>query len=144
MLKNGPTFKDIRLFSMKLTENRLLTNNGKILCGLIGVLLCGIPLWIVDYQHYQLNSIHFKASCAAFGVIALLLFIFTSHRFKEIFLFAAIAHLAALFIKIIQDCIPDPTNHNLWPFEIAIALIIDVAIFLPVWLLGIIARKIRK
>ena len=129
---------------MKLTENRLLTNKGRILFVLTGILICGIPLWVVDYQHYQMNSIYFKASCAAFGVIALLLFIFTSHRFKEIFLFAAIAHVAALFIKIIQDCIPDPTNHNLFPFEIAIALIIDVAIFLPVALIMYMVKKYLK
>lgn len=128
---------------MKLIENGLLTNKGKIVFGLMATILCGIPIWIVDYHHYQLNSIYFKASCAGFGVIALLLFFLTKYHFKEIFLYAAIAHVAALIIKVIIDCIPDPTNHNLWPFEVGMALFFDAIIFLPVWLLGSILRKKR-
>ncbi len=129
---------------MKLTENGLLTNNGKIVYGILGTLLCGIPLWMVDYHHYQLNSIYFKASCAGFGFIALLLVILSKYTTKKVFLYAAIPHVAAILIKVIIDCIPDPTNHNLWPFEIGMAVVFDLAIFLPVWVVRILIRLSKK
>ena len=43
-------------------------------------------------------------------------------------------------VSIIKDTATDPTSHNLWPFEVAIAAVFGALIVVPAVLIGLAAR----
>jgi uncharacterized membrane protein len=43
-------------------------------------------------------------------------------------------------VSIIKDTATDPTSHNLWPFEVAIAAVFGALVVVPAVLLGLAAR----
>ena len=47
---------------------------------------------------------------------------------------------AATFIRVVADGIRDPTSHNLWPFEVAIALVLGMAVAWPSAAIGRLLR----
>jgi 4-amino-4-deoxy-L-arabinose transferase-like glycosyltransferase len=43
-------------------------------------------------------------------------------------------------ILIVVDCIPDPTNHNLFPFEFAMIAVLTLPAYLGAWIAAVVDR----
>lgn len=93
--------------------------------GLFIFLASGIPWWITDYATYSLSSIYTYVSIGSCMAGALLLALFTDLKYVEKLLTALFAHMMAFLVKLLLDWREDPTNHNLFPFEMAYYLFID-------------------
>jgi hypothetical protein len=105
------------------------------------VILSGLPMWLSSYTQY-LNHLWITGCsvlvCAiAAGIIAFK----TAYKKAGITLYMALANQAALLIKIVLDCIPDPSNHNLAPFEMVLLFIAD---FVVIGIIVIICRLVKN
>lgn len=93
-------------------------------------LAVGIPYWLVPYNKTL------PAPVIAIGLAALLatgaILAFSGTRFLPSFVVPGLAVPAAAMARIVVEVFHDKTSHNLWPFEIVIA----VGIGLPVAFLG--------
>ncbi len=106
---------------------RIQNNRVTIFAGILIVLACGLPWWLIDYKAYSLNSVYTYVSIGSCLLGAFLLTLFTRLSFKEVLVIALVSHLIAFGIKVLLDTIEDTTNHNLLPFEMGFYLIIDLA-----------------
>ncbi len=93
-------------------------------------LAVGIPYWLVPYNKTLptvVIAIGLVALIAAGAVLA-----FGGARFSSSFVVPGLAVPAAAMARIVVEGFIDRTSHNLWPFEIVIA----VGIGIPVALAG--------
>lgn len=93
--------------------------------GLFIILASGIPWWITDYATYSLSSVYTYFSIGSCLLGALILALITDLKFIEKLGIALVSHMIAFMVKLIIDTQEDPTNHNLFPFEMAFYLFFD-------------------
>ena len=103
-------------------KNRRMNDKMKTLVFLLIVFTVGFPMWFISYSEYEKNNFIPVILCA---LCAAILVYKTVHNKWKIMLFVIAAHQVAFLIKVIIDCISDPTNHNLLPFEIMVLIILD-------------------
>jgi len=72
---------------------------------------------------------------------ALMLALFTELKFLEKLGTALLSHMMAFLVKMLLDWREDPTNHNLFPFEMAYYLFIDGIGSVALILIGTYIRK---
>jgi hypothetical protein len=102
-------------------------------------LAVGIPYWMVPYNKTLptlVIAIGLAALVAAGAILA-----FTGTRFTKAFLVPGLAVPAAAMARIVVEGFADKTSHNLWPFEIVIALGIGIPVALVGALLGRLLAK---
>ena len=107
-------------------------------------LASGIPWWIIDYNTYLSNISYSFASMGLCMLGALILGSFTDLKYKEKVMVALASHMLAFLSKVFLDTLEDPTNHNLFPFEIIIFLIKEGPLVLALVAMGHFLRKAVK
>jgi hypothetical protein len=105
-------------------------------------LFVGIPYWTVPYNHSLPTLV------VAIGLAVLIaagaLLAFTGTRFTKAVFVPALAVPAAAMARVVVEVWVDKTSHNLWPFEIVIALAIGIPVALVGALLGrLLAKALR-
>ncbi|MEO8171626.1 MAG: hypothetical protein ABI581_01030 [Sediminibacterium sp.] len=110
---------------MLLLENRKFNPKGKAFIFFLLFIASGIPWWISSYSQYLNNSIFSILSTILCAAGAGCLAYYTAYKKREIILVSMAAHQAAFLIKVLIDCIPDGSNHNLLPFEMLVFLVVD-------------------
>jgi hypothetical protein len=107
---------------------------------LIGFLIAfigvGFPYWQLPYAQVSLPDSLYGPGLAAIAVVALMARAFGLARFWKVWLLIAAAVPAAVLVRIIIDTTADATTHNLWPFELAIAIALGLVCSLVGSLLG--------
>ena len=104
------------------------------------VLAAGVPYWRLSYD--EINRGHFAIVPGAvlLGFLTLVLILAEVAPVKQI----AVAMLSCVpvidIVSIIKDTARDPTSHNLWPFEFAIAAISGALVVVPAMLIGLALR----
>lgn len=120
-------------------------NRAQYIGGLLILLASGLPWWLTDYRTYSLNSTNTYISIGSCFLGAFILSLFTGLSFIEKLATPLIAHLIAFVIKLVIDGLEDPTNHNLFPFEIIFYMVIDaVGCVVLIFLGGLIRKMFRK
>ena len=92
------------------------------LAALAGLLACGLPLWPLPYKQVSMPSNPsgwiWLAGAAASGALG-------AHLVRGGLLAPVAAVVAgfalAVMLRVSVETSADPTSHNLWPFEVAIA-----------------------
>jgi hypothetical protein len=92
------------------------------LAALAGLLACGLPLWPLAYEQVSLpgnpSGWLWLAGAAASGALG-------AHLVRGGLLAPVAAVVAgfvlAVMLRVSVETSADPTSHNLWPFEVAIA-----------------------
>lgn len=104
------------------------------------VLAAGIPYWRLPYD--EINRGHFAILPGALllGFLTLLLVAAEVARVKAIAVTMLLCVPAIDVVSIVKDTTADPTSHNLWPFELAIAAISGALVVVPAMLAGLAAR----
>jgi hypothetical protein len=93
----------------------------------VAFLAVGVPYWLVPYNKLNLPDALLHPGLLLPMVAALAL------RAGAIVSFARAVHALALSVaavvmaRVLADCLRDPTAHNLWPFELVIALLVGYA-----------------
>ena len=103
------------------------------LVALIGV---GFRYWQIPYPQVSLPDSLYGPGLVAVGVVAVMARAFGLARFWKVWLVIAASVPLAVLVRVIVETGRDPTSHDLWPFEIAVAAGLGLAGALAGTLLG--------
>jgi hypothetical protein len=90
-------------------------------------LAVGIPYWLVPSRDVNLPSTLVTPALAVVAASAGILRGVGAARFRRIVWIVAASVPAAVMARVQVETLQDPTAHNLWPFEIVIALGVGLA-----------------
>ncbi|MEO8367555.1 MAG: hypothetical protein ABI538_15280 [Pseudoxanthomonas sp.] len=96
----------------------------------------GFRYWQIPYPQVSLPDSLYGPGLVAVGVVALMARAFGLARFWKVWLLIATSVPLAVLARVIAETGRDPTSHNLWPFEIAIAAGLGLVCALAGTLLG--------
>ena len=108
-----------------------------------GLLLTGIPYWRLPYNADYFADPLVLGGFVALAVVAATLVASRATSVGQALGVTVAAFPAAVMIRVVIDTAKDPTDHNLWPFELIIAAIVSLAAVLPGLLVGAIVRRLR-
>ena len=108
-----------------------------------GLLLTGIPFWRLPYNADYFADPFILGGFVALAVVAAILVGSRAATVGQALKVTVAAFPAAVAIRVIVETAKDPTDHNLWPFELIIAAIVSLAAVLPGLLVGAIVRRLR-
>jgi hypothetical protein len=100
----------------------------------------GVPYWVIPYHKINLPDALLTPGLSLAFLTTLVLRSYGGARFWTVTMTIAAAVPAVVFVRVIVDCAHDPTAHNLWPFEIIIALLIGFVCALAGALVGTVVR----
>ena len=123
-----------------MTDRRSLWLGGGFLAGL---LLTGIPYWRLPYNADFFADPLLLLGFAGLGVATAMLVYSAIARLAPTFWAMLAAFPAAVAIRVAVEVSSDPTDHNLWPFELVIAAIVSLIAVLPGLLVGFLLRRLR-
>jgi hypothetical protein len=90
----------------------------------VSLAVVGIPYWMIPYREVSLPDTLLGPallSVVAAGAAARAL---QAASWRKAVAIIGAAAPAAVMLRVIVECAIDPTAHNLWPFELAIAAVI--------------------
>ena len=88
----------------------------------------GAFYWMIPYSQVNLPDSSLAPGMVVVGFAALAL---CAHRVASFWRVTSIVGAsvpAAVFARVIWDGVQDPTSHNLWPFEVIIALLVGLVV----------------
>ncbi|MCI0484745.1 MAG: hypothetical protein L0Y78_09200, partial [candidate division NC10 bacterium] len=86
----------------------------------------GIPYWQIPYAKLALPDSLIGIGLLIVGVVAALARAFAKSRLLPVIFVVGAAVPSAVFARVVFDGIRDPTSHNLWPFELVIAVVVGL------------------
>ena len=108
-----------------------------------GLLLTGIPYWRLPYNADYLADTALLLGFAGLGVVTAMLAVSGAARLGQLFWTMLAAFPVAVIVRVVIDTMQDPTDHNLWPFEVVFAGVVSLAAVVPGLLVGALVRRIR-
>ena len=111
---------------------------------LLSFLGAGVPYWLIPYHQVNLPSALISPGLVLVVIAALLLRAVLLTPFWKTIRFLGSTLAAAVLARVIVEGIRDPSSHNLWPFEVAIALVLGFACSLAGTVLGSLIAKLRN
>ena len=109
-----------------------------------GLLLTGIPYWRLPYNADIFADPLVLAGFAGLGLVTAVLAASGVARMAPVFWTMLAAFPAAVMIRVIVDTMEDPTDHNLWPFELIFAAAFSLVAVVPGLLVGALWRRARR
>lgn len=108
-----------------------------------GLFLTGIPFWRLPYNANFFADPFVLAGFVALGLVTALLAASGVARLSEVFWIMMAAFPLAVMIRVAIETSKDPTDHNLWPFELVFAAIVSVLAVGPALGLGALLRRFK-
>ena len=90
-------------------------------------LAVGIPYWWIPYGKVNLPSALLGPGLIVVVISALLLRIYDVAALWRVIWMVGGSVALAVMTRVVVDGVRDPTSHNLWPFEVIIALVVGFA-----------------
>ena len=84
---------------------------------LLATLAAGLPIWFISYHTYTKGMLTIISEVLVFLLAAYAAFQIKDKN-KIIFFAVAGGFILAIILKIIIDIFINPSDHNLWPFEL--------------------------
>ena len=109
-----------------------------------GLFLTGIPYWRLPYNANYFADPFVLAGFAALGLVTATVTASDAARLSHIFWTMLAAFPVAVMIRVVIDTAKDPTDHNLWPFELIFAAVASLAPVVPGLLIGVLARRLTS
>lgn len=110
---------------------------------LISFFAVGLPYWVVPYNQVNLPSTLIGPELIVIAVVALALQAKAIRPFWKTVKTIGSAPAAAVLARVIVEGLRDPSSHNLWPFEIIIAMALGFACSLAGAVIGNLIAKLR-
>jgi len=88
---------------------------------LLAFLATGLPIWFVSYHTYTKGMLTIISEVLVF-LLATYASFQTKNKNKSILFIVAGGFILGIIVKIIIDILINPTDHNLWPFELVLYL----------------------
>jgi hypothetical protein len=109
-----------------------------------GLLMTGIPFWLLPYNADFLADPGVRLGFVGLAVVTAMLAIGGIARLGRIFWVTLAAFPVAVMIRVIVETAQDPTDHNLWPFELIFAAVVSLVAVGPGLLIGAIVRRLNS
>jgi hypothetical protein len=103
----------------------------------------GIPFWLVPYNNANLPGSLLHSGLFVAGISALLLCMYGIASFWRSTSMVAASVGASVVARVLVGAAQDPTTHNLWPFEVAIALMVGCVCAAVGAIVGSLIAKLR-
>lgn len=113
-------------------------------CFAAGLLLTGIPYWRLPYNANYFADPLVLLGFGGLGVATAMLVYSDTARLARSFWTMLAAFPAAVAIRVAVDVAKDPTDHNLWPFELIIGAVFSLVAVVPGLLVGLLLRRILR
>lgn len=84
-------------------------------------LTAGVPYWRVPYNQVQLPDGLIGPGLVLLGIGAAALQFWCARRWRETLAMLGSSMVAVVMVRVVRDTSHDPSTHNLFPFEVAIA-----------------------
>lgn len=110
---------------------------------LLSFLSAGIPYWLIPYREVNLPSALMGAGLVIVVLAALLLRACEIAPFWKTVRILGWSLAAAVIARVIVEGIHDPSSHNLWPFEVVIALLLGFACSMTGAAIGTLIARLR-
>lgn len=110
---------------------------------LLSFLSAGIPYWLIPYREVSLPSTLIGPGLVIIVLAALLLRACGITPFWKTARTLGWALAAAVIVRVLVEGMRDPSSHNLWPFEVAIALLLGFACSLTGAAIGSLIARLR-
>jgi hypothetical protein len=110
----------------------------------VNFLVIGIPYWLIPYRMVELPDSLVAPGLFLLGFSALALSAGGVSSLWKIAGIMGASMPAAVLARVAVDCARDPTSHNLWPFEIVIALSVGLAAAATGTLIGLFAAWLMR
>lgn len=91
-----------------------------------GFVAIGVPYWQIPYNKVSLPNTLYGASLLVVALAAFVARAIGKANLLWVILFAGAAVPAAVLVRVAIETNRDPTSHNLWPFEVIIAMVVGV------------------
>jgi hypothetical protein len=112
------------------------------LAAAVSLLSVGIPYWLIPYNKLSLPDALLTPGLAVVVASALLLRLFGGASFWRTTFVIGGSVGAVVMARVLADAAHDPTSHNLWPFEVVIALAIGLCCSLAGSIVGNLMRTL--
>jgi hypothetical protein len=109
-----------------------------------GLLMTGIPYWLLPYNADYFADFGVHLGFVGLGVVTAMLAIGGIAGLGRIFWVTLAAFPVAVMIRVVVDTMQDPTDHNLWPFELIFAAVVSLVAVVPGLLVGAIVRRLNS
>ena len=107
-----------------------------------GLLLTGTPYWRLPYNANIFVDPGILLGFAALAVVTAALAASGAARLLAIFFATLAAFPAAVAIRVVIETMKDPTDHNLWPFELIMAAAFSLVAVVPGLIVGALLRRL--
>ena len=114
-----------------------------VFCFAAGLLMTGIPFWRLPYNANVFADSGVLFGMAGLGIVTAILTASGAAGLARSFWTMLAAFPAAVAIRVLVETATDPTDHNLWPFELVFAAVFSLVAVAPGLLTGLLLRRIR-
>lgn len=114
-----------------------------ILCFAAGLLLTGIPYWRLPYNGNIFSDSGLLIGMAGLGIVTAVLTSSGAAGLARSFWTMLAVFPAAVALRVVVDTAADPTDHNLWPFELVFAAVFSLVAVVPGLLTGLLLRRMK-
>ena len=88
----------------------------------------GVPYWLIPYKKLNLPDALLGAELVVVFVVAALARMYSGKSFMRVVMVMGSAVPAVVMARVVVDGMLDYSAHNLWPFEVVIAILVGGAV----------------
>lgn len=96
----------------------------------------GLPYWMIPYNQLNLPSALLGVELAVVFAVAVLARVYSGKSLMRVVMVMGSAVPAVVMARVVVDGVLDYSAHNLWPFELVIAILVGAAVAVPGALIG--------
>jgi hypothetical protein len=121
-----------------------INNHGLSIAFVASFLAVGVPYWLIPYNKISLPNTLITPGLLVVGFLALMLCLFRVDRFWKVIGIIGSSVPAAVLARVLVEIWEDPASHNLWPFEVIIALMLGLSCALAGTIVGSLAARLVR
>jgi len=104
----------------------------------------GVPYWLIPYNTLNLPDSVLSAGLLVVIAAAALARLFSGRHFWRVVAVMGSVVPAVIMVRVVVDGLRDSTSHNLWPFEVVIAVVVGGVAALAGTLVGSVVLRLSR
>lgn len=108
-----------------------------------GLLLTGLPYWRLPYNADIFADTALLLGLGGLAVVTAVVAVAGKVPLGRLFWVMLAAFPAAVAVRVAVEVAKDPTDHNLWPFELIFAAIFSLVAVVPGLIVGALLRRLK-